>query len=205
MLKIYLLRHGQTDYNLKMIVQGGGIDAPLNETGRSQGSNFHKAYGHLEFEGLYCTDLQRTYQTVQHFETERQQFVRMPEFRELNWGILEGVKGNPQIKSEFQRITSAWKAGDLDVKIEGGESPNEGWARVRLGLDKLIQAHPNGGKVLLCAHGRINRVLLAGWTGTGLDKMDQFPHTNTGLNIIQVDAQGRPTIEKLNDLSHLPA
>lgn len=203
MLNLYLLRHGQTDYNLKQIVQGGGIDAPLNETGRSQGRNFYEMYQEVAFDGLFCTDLQRTYQTVEYFQHEEMQLVEMPEFRELDWGILEGVKGNPEVRDEFIRITSAWNRGELEVKIEGGESPLEGWERVRAGLDQLEQRFPKGGNILLCAHGRINRILLAGFTGYGLQNMDFFPHHNTGLNLIRINRKGRPYLEKLNDLSHL--
>lgn len=47
---IYIVRHGQTDYNLKGIVQGSGVDASLNDTGREQAAAFHKAYGNYPFD-----------------------------------------------------------------------------------------------------------------------------------------------------------
>ena len=203
MLNLYLIRHGQTDFNLQGIVQGGGIDAPLNETGRLQGRKFFEMYQSVPFDGLFRTDLQRTWQTIELFQKPEKKLVKMPEFRELNWGILEGKKGTPEIKGEFERITSAWKRGELNVKIEGGESPLEGWERVRSGLDKLKQQFPNGGNVLLCAHGRINRVFLAGITGRGLENMDGFPHSNTGLNLLRINQEGHFFLDKLNDLSHL--
>ncbi|NDE62419.1 MAG: histidine phosphatase family protein, partial [Cyclobacteriaceae bacterium] len=40
--KIYLVRHGQTDYNLQGVVQGSGIDAPINATGRAQAEAFFR-------------------------------------------------------------------------------------------------------------------------------------------------------------------
>jgi len=40
--KIYLVRHGQTDFNLKGVVQGSGIDAPLNATGQATGKGIFR-------------------------------------------------------------------------------------------------------------------------------------------------------------------
>ena len=42
--KIYLIRHGQTDFNLQGIVQGSGVDADLNDTGKAQADFFYEKY-----------------------------------------------------------------------------------------------------------------------------------------------------------------
>jgi len=60
--KIYLIRHGQTDYNLKGIVKGSGIDAPINENGRKQAELFYNAYQHIAFDKVYTSKLQRSKQ-----------------------------------------------------------------------------------------------------------------------------------------------
>ncbi|MFW5879460.1 MAG: histidine phosphatase family protein, partial [bacterium] len=61
MLKtIYLIRHGQTDYNKKGIVQGSGIDASLNDLGRQQAEAFYDAYRNMPFDKIYISDLKRT-------------------------------------------------------------------------------------------------------------------------------------------------
>ena len=60
---IYILRHGQTDYNLQGIVQGGGVDTSLNDTGRKQAHAFHEAYKHIPFEAVITSRLKRTHQT----------------------------------------------------------------------------------------------------------------------------------------------
>jgi len=66
-IKIYLVRHGQTDFNLKGVVQGSGIDAPINKTGRSQAAAFFEAYKDVEFDQIYHTSLIRTRQSIQQF------------------------------------------------------------------------------------------------------------------------------------------
>ena len=62
--EIFLVRHGQTDYNLKNIVQGRGVDSSINQTGRDQASKFYDKYGSLDFELVITSTLKRTKQTV---------------------------------------------------------------------------------------------------------------------------------------------
>jgi len=64
---IYIVRHGETDFNRKGIVQGGGVDAPLNELGRQQAQAFYDIYKDVLFEIVLTSKLQRTHQTVQPF------------------------------------------------------------------------------------------------------------------------------------------
>ena len=56
------------NYNLQKIVQGGGIDSDLNETGYLQGQKFFQRYKDIPFEAIYCSGLKRTRQTLKSFE-----------------------------------------------------------------------------------------------------------------------------------------
>ena len=51
--EIYIIRHGQTDYNLKGIVQGRGVDSVLNETGEEQAKKFHEKYKEHDFDVVF--------------------------------------------------------------------------------------------------------------------------------------------------------
>lgn len=197
------MRHGETDYNLRNIVQGGGIDADLNETGRDQGRRFFETYKHLEFEKVFSSELKRTYQTIQSFESVGHKITRLPEFNELNWGILEGAKASPEIRAEFIRMNEAWMRGDLDACVESGESPREAWRRARRGLDRVLETVSTEGNVLICIHGRLMRIILSELLGYGMAKMNLLPHHNTALNLLRVHQGEKIWIEKLNDRAHL--
>lgn len=203
MAEIYLIRHGETDFNLRGIVQGGGVDSDLNETGRQQGSSFFSRYGDLQFDRVYCTALKRTRQTLAGFGDLGHEILPLPELNEFNWGILEGVEDSDEVREEFIRITSAWRRGDLHARVEGGETPLVAWERAKEGIEKVLLETPANGRALICAHGRINRVLLAEILGYGLSKMDLFPHHNTGLNLLSTNSSRRFRIHKLNDITHL--
>ena len=47
--EIYIIRHGETDYNRQGIVQGQGVDTSLNDLGRRQASAFFEHYRHIDF------------------------------------------------------------------------------------------------------------------------------------------------------------
>jgi phosphoserine phosphatase len=213
MAHIYLIRHGETDYNRRNIVQGGGIDSDLNETGRMQGAAFFKQYGHIHFEKIYCTQLKRTRQTLAGWADAGHEITTLPELNEFGWGKLEGVEGDDIVKAAFEKVLSAWREGDFHARVPDGESPLDAWARAQPGIERVLREAPAQGNVLICAHGRIMRVVLAQLSGYGLSKMDLFPHQNTALNLLshipstqQTDPgliQGRFRIHKLNDVSHL--
>ncbi|HMQ00532.1 MAG TPA: histidine phosphatase family protein, partial [Cyclobacteriaceae bacterium] len=65
--KIFLIRHGQTDFNLKNIVQGSGVDAPLNIKGRRQAALFYEAYKWIQFDKVYTSKLKRSIESVAGF------------------------------------------------------------------------------------------------------------------------------------------
>ena len=62
-MKIYVVRHGQTDYNIKKVFQGH-IDIPLNETGEKQAQETASKFRNIEVDMILVSPLQRTLQTA---------------------------------------------------------------------------------------------------------------------------------------------
>ena len=92
---IYIIRHGETEYNKQGIIQGSGIDSDLNETGRKQAEQFYQAYHHIGFDAIYTSELKRTQQSVASFAQRDIPIRVLPELNEINWGVFEGLKGTP--------------------------------------------------------------------------------------------------------------
>lgn len=203
MRSLYFIRHGETDFNRRNIVQGGGIDADLNEEGRTQGRKFFENYHHLDFNLVVCTGLKRTFQTVEPFVAKGHEIVVMPELNELSWGIIEGEEATPHVRGLFEEINQKWKSGDLHAAVEGGESPVIAWERCAKGIDKLLEVLPENGNALVCIHGRISRIILSEMLGYGMQHMNHFPHHNTALNLLRERPGKRWVIERMNDISHL--
>ena len=63
-IRLYLVRHGQTDYNLKHLLQGSGINSSLNQTGQNEAEKL-KNTGKLlmKTDMIYSSPLERAVQT----------------------------------------------------------------------------------------------------------------------------------------------
>ena len=155
---IYIIRHGETDYNKQGIVQGGGIDSSLNELGRQQALYFYQAYRHIEFDRIYTSELKRTHQSVAPYLQAGFHHWILPELNEINWGFFEGLKGNAASNKVYKAMINDWSSGLLDRSVEGGESPNSVFKRQKLGLQKILSTDDK--TILICMHGRALRILM---------------------------------------------
>jgi probable phosphoglycerate mutase len=200
---IYLIRHGETDYNRRGVVQGSGVDADLNEMGRAQAMAFFQAYQHVPFSKIYISGLKRTYQTAEPFIELGLPYEKLTGLNEISWGVMEGrVPGN--LDNEYYRhLIEAWASGNTAVATEGGESPDQVVARQKVAIEQIL-SHPDEETVLVAMHGRAMRILLCWLTNRPLSAMDQFEHSNLCLYTLRYDYESAVfTIELANDTAHL--
>lgn len=200
--EIYLIRHGETEYNRKGIVQGSGIDAPLNERGRRQAAAFFRKYGHLDFDKIYTSELQRSYQTIAAFEKKGIPVERYAGLNEICWGSYEKKQMNALEKSYYYGLLDSWNSGDVTRPIEGGESPVDVAERQQPVLD-LIFSRTEEKRILICTHGRAMRVLLCTLLKRPLQEMEIFKHHNVGLYHLSLNASDQIKILKENSIEHL--
>lgn len=198
---LYIVRHGQTDLNKQGIIQGRGKDTDLNDEGRHQAGMFYAAYKNVPFDKIYVSALKRTRQSIQPFIDAGLPFEKLPGLDELAWGIHEGQPASPELKAEFLHVMREWVAGNLDVKFEGGESPNEVKVR-QLEAMEVIMSHPEEKTVLVCMHGRALRLLLCILTEKPLTEMDNFPHQNLVLYKLTYDGSKYHIVD-FNNAEHL--
>lgn len=197
----YIIRHGETDLNKAGIVQGRGMDTDLNETGRKQGESFYRAYKNIPFNKIYTSVLKRTHQTVKGFIDSGIAWQQLPGLDEMAWGDYEGKAVSEETRGRFKKIMQSWKDGDLDVRFENGESPNEVQTRQKEALQEIM-SHPEEGTVLICMHGRAMRLLLCLLSDLPLTKMDNYPHRNTTLYRVNFDGEKFHVVD-FNNTDHL--
>jgi probable phosphoglycerate mutase len=201
--ELYIIRHGQTDHNLKGIVQGKGVNLPLNELGRRQAQAFFDAYKHIPFDKIYTSSLLRAQQTVYPFRDLGMDFEPKSELDEISWGEMEGNHMVMENSDTFKNLIDEWKAGNVAVKPTGGESPLDVQERQQRFIDHLLTTPYQ--KVLIAMHGRAIRCMICTLTGTPLSRMEEFPHVNLTLYKVNLMTDGRVEVEKFNDASHLSA
>lgn len=200
---LYIIRHGETDYNRLGVVQGSGVDAPLNEAGRQQAAAFFEAYRHIPFDAIYISALQRTRQSVQAFIDSGIPTQVHAGLNEISWGHMEGKVPNYTEDDYYRHMIQAWRNGQVEVPAHGGESP----LQVRQRQEPVmayIAGQPEQHNVLICMHGRAMRILLTGLMNQPLSLMDTYPHSNLCLYLIRYE-NGQFSIERANDTAHLAA
>lgn len=198
---IYIIRHGETDLNKAGIVQGRGMNTDLNDTGRKQGEAFYRAYKNIAFDKIYTSELKRTHQTVKNFIDSGISWEQLSGLDEMAWGDYEGKAVSEETRGRFKKIMQSWKDGDLDVRFENGESPNEVQERQKEAM-KTIMSHPEESIVLICMHGRAMRLLLCLLNDLPLTEMDNYPHRNTTLYRVNFDGEKFHIVD-FNNTDHL--
>ncbi len=200
---IYLIRHGETDYNRKGVVQGSGIDAELNEMGRAQADAFYDAYGHVPFDKIYTSQLIRTRQSVEKFIRSGIPYESFAGLNEISWGIYEGTAHTSGEDTHYLSILQSWKEGYTNRALEGGESPLQVRDR-QLPVIEHILSQSQERNILIATHGRAMRILLATLFNESLTQMDKYAHNNLCLYKLEYIPQGRRIeILQSNDITHL--
>src|SRR5688572_13660134 len=136
--KIYIVRHGQTDYNLKSIVQGSGVDSDLNDNGQAQARAFFESYKDVPFNKIYTSALKRTRQTVQGFLDLGIPSESLSGLNEISWGTKEGFKITPEEDQYYHYMLQQWQLGNTTLRIEGGESPDDVVLRMKPAVDYIL-------------------------------------------------------------------
>lgn len=198
---LYFIRHGQTDLNLRGVVQGRGVNSPLNETGFKQSQAFYNAYKDVPFDKIYTSTLLRTHQTVAPFLDAGIPMEKLKGLDEISWGIYEGQEQSDNILSGFQDLVLAWKDNQLDQAVDQGESPNQLVLRQKEAIDYIL-GKPEEENILICMHGRALRIMLCHLTDVPVCQMDDFPHTNTALYVL-VYQDGKFRVLEYYNTKHL--
>lgn len=156
---LYLVRHGQTDWNAMQKVQGHS-DIALNSEGENQAKSLGKQLGHISFDAVFSSDLVRAKKTAELALLEKNIVVQTTEvLRERFMGELEGAH-----RDEFLRLERL--RGDLTKEqrlvhrlVPSMESEEEVIARVITYLREIAVAY-SGKTVLMVSHGAVMRILL---------------------------------------------
>lgn len=198
--KMFILRHGETDQNRNGIVQGRGINSTLNETGLRQSKAFYHQYKNIEFDHIRCSSQQRSYQTIQHFDSSDRPILRDSRLDEIGWGEHEGKAGDPELMEKYYRIINSWSNGNYSDAAQGGESAWELSLRLQSFLEEVHTLDFKN--ALICTHGRTLRAMICLLKKQELMHMELVYHSNTGLYVAEFNNDDWQIILE-NDCNHL--
>ena len=196
---IYIIRHGETEYNKLQIMQGRSIDLSLNNKGKEQADSFHKMYGDIPFELVITSELKRSQESVKQF-TDKLPHIIDKRITEISWGANEGKPMDKSVTLRFKKMIEEWANGNLDYSIPGGETGTSLSNRLQNFIDDLLKRDEK--YILVCTHGRALKMLVTKMLNQPISDMEKYRHANTGLYLFKQE-ENLFTLVKENDIAHL--
>jgi broad specificity phosphatase PhoE len=187
-MKLYVLRHGETDYNAGNLVQGT-TDIPLSEEGRRQALRARKRVEDLglSFERVYSSPLQRALVTGELVTgRSRETFLADRRLREIEVGALAGrsTLEDTEIMRNFMCFP------DRYVPLPGGESFPELVKRAGDFLE-WIRKEDLPGSALVCTHGGWLHAMRMYLEPGPMRDFWKPPITNCTMFLLETDREGR--------------
>ncbi len=193
MPQLYLLRHAQSEANLRGILAGPDNSVNLSDKGRKQSLKVSKYLQEIAFQQIYCSPISRCFQTIQPLVRARPDIALLHEekIQEMNYGQWNGKDLKTLSKKrDWQRIQSA----PSKFTFPDGESFNQLRRRVTLFLS---QVERKDGPILVVSHGDVIKMILASVLDLPTDKFQNFVIEPASISIVQYESKSK-TIVSLN-------
>lgn len=193
---IYLVRHGETDWNLERIMQGK-TDVKLNKSGRQQAHLIAKTLKNTHFDALYTSPLIRTFETAEAINKfHHMPIVKDVDLQERNFGILEG-----KTYDEVNRFHPALIFSQIwnypNFRPPEGESANDVLKRAKRFTNKIRQDH-QGQVIIVVTHGDVLRSIIGSFMNIHPKHFLDTYVSNSGLTIIETSEKGESTLHVMN-------
>lgn len=200
MLRIILLRHGETLWNIEGRFQGQE-DTALSERGLAQGHALALALKNISVDAAVSSPLQRSYLTCKMAADEHGIPVKKdPRLTEISHGKWEGIRAD-EILQLYPREFALWHTHPEQVQMPDGESLEDVRRRARAAFDEYTKTY-DGKTLLVAAHDAVNKVILCDLMGLGMDHFWQIKQDNCCINVVEYD-NGTWRLVNLNVTGHL--
>lgn len=208
--RVIIVRHGQSSYNAQKMIQGRCNESVITEKGEKQANFLGNALKTIEFDGFYCSPLQRAHKTaqiIQELNDHNPNLIVAEKLREINLPMWEKWK-KEDVKREYPQEYRLWKEKphELKMTVEGEEfypvldlyrQAQEFW-------QQIIPQHHNQ-TILITAHNGINRCLILTALGMSASYYHTIQQSNCCINVLNFTGNFGDAVqlESLNQTSHL--
>lgn len=201
MLKLYLVRHGESAWNVKHLYTGQQ-DVALSEVGATQAERVAEKLAGMPFTALYASPLKRAHDTAKPFANlsglPLQTDARLAEIHHGAW------EGSPAavIREQYADEYSAWRTQPHRMKMPEGESLDDVAERVQDFMQDLLAEH-SAGNVLIVTHDAVLRVILLQTLQLGLEYFWRWRFDNASVSMVERVGDEHFRLALLNDVHHL--
>ncbi len=202
MLKIILIRHGQTGWNQERRIQGGNANTAINSEGERQCNCLAAKLLPEKIEAVYSSPLSRAMYTAEAIARSHNLTVKTDDaLREINCGAMEGIPVG-DIGHRLQMLVKGGNEDELLFKNCGGESLEQLKNRAWGAIERIAAVHPDG-TVVVVSHYFTIAVILCAVLGLPATQLGRFRLGETSVNNIMFDPKYGPFLSLFNDRCHL--
>ncbi len=197
MTEIYIVRHGQTDSNVRSTYLGH-TDIELNSCGIRQAEKLAEKLSGVKFDALYTSPLLRAVQTAEQIAKGQNGL-----FMTMNYGLIERDYGDwdnltyDEILSQNPSECQKWLENWIEYQVPNGESARQVHERVSQTMDKIIAQNPDS-KILIVSHLGVIRHMIAYLLDMKIQDAWKFTADNCSVSTVQIN-DGKTLITGLNN------
>jgi broad specificity phosphatase PhoE len=200
MTRVYLVRHGTTDWNKEEIFRGR-LDCKLNETGQAEARALAGYFKDIPVEVIYSSPLSRATETAQVIAAAKGlRVLPDPAFMDMDFGAWQGLPLK-EVKEKYSDLYRVWRERPQAITFPGGENLAQVRARAREGLTRVVQDNPEK-TVLIISHRVVTKVLICAVLGLDDSHFWQIQQDTTAVNCFQHNRSIFIT-SLINDTCHL--
>lgn len=199
--KVFLIRHGEVDWNREASYVGA-TDLQLNMKGERQARELGEFLSIFKITALYSSPQSRAYRTAELLAQRLSLQIQIePNLREANYGEWEGLT-RAEVEERYPDVFNRWMADAVHVRIPGGENFEEVIQRAWPAFFGICKKHPLE-NIAVVAHKTVNRLILTQVLGMDANRYRQIGQNNACVNIIESRPNGTLAVEAINLRGHL--
>jgi len=201
-LRIYLVRHGETEWNRLKRFQGRA-NLPLNQKGRKQAKALALALRNISLKAIYSSPLIRALETS-YFIKDFHPLTPIYEEKglmEMALGEFDGMKVQDWAE-QYPDLRKAWNENPATFEMPGGESLKDVQTRAKETLEGITSNYSDDTTILLSSHNFVNLSILCDILKIPLNRFRELRQENATFNII-CKKEDKYSVELLNEKSHL--
>ncbi len=201
-LRIFLVRHGETDWNRTRRFQGRS-NVPLNEEGKNQARALASVLKDENFAAIYSSPLSRALETAGFIKEFHSSLAVTEEegFIEMELGEFDGLDARLWAE-QYPDFRKAWQEKPATMRMPGGENLEEVQDRALNTLNRILPQYPSGTALLICSHNFVLLTILCHALELSLDRFREIRKGTASFSIISRQAD-RFVVEVMNERSHL--
>jgi len=200
MTKVYVVRHGQTAWNLEEIFRGR-VDIPLDDTGKKEVHLAGEALKDETIHAVYSSPLSRSMETAENIAKFQDVGVSpLDAIIDISYGDWEG-KPLAEIQEKFPDLYELWMKEPHNVHFPNGETLEAVGSRAMEAVNRLVAQHKDE-NIALVAHRVPNKVICCALIGIDYSNFWRIQQDTASTNLF-VYKDGQWIVSFLNDTSYL--